>query len=522
MAEIEQVLAVEGAVDRAVLAKEADLDVVKAMLVPYRDGALGWFEAFENWVRERTDTPPDEPVLPTLEEALGSMADERPRGRDGALRLLALTVLARAVREFSPQGDRAEELQDALGPLTPNGDTEEAIGLHELIVDVDLYPAIEQWGEMVTRAGQSGVLATTFALQTTAPCTAKWRAVQVGGQSVAATQLTSAELFPSLTVADIEEFLDPSHWPTCHPFWCSMDPVQPPVPGHRLYKEVVSLNCGYASMSITTILEFVTVPTPATGTTGARVDIQYWLWPPPPMPPTTPPQGDGEIIVDEGFISAWDTPQGLRMKTLKLVAFRPPFPSAYLAMIMCPLGYAAQGEHMVYSCAVPASQGDGTVVGGQLTIDGTPGPDLFERLRRRRDPEVVTVLHGPESGGLTPIGGDGDSGAETSSSAQPQTASTAAGSAAAASAVAKAMADALCGCGQDAAKAYDAYYQKVQAGTYTSGDVMADSMSWWARVVRDVGTVAGAARRSRRRVPRVPDPRPYPDPHPDPDPGATS
>jgi len=185
MSEIELVLAVEGAVDRAVLAKQADPAVVAAMLVPYRDeSAPGWFDAFEAWTRERSGTPDDEPVLPSLEEALELMADSEPAGRERALRLLALTVLSRAVREFGPQGDRAGEVQAALRPLTPTGISDEVVALHELVCDTELYAGIEQWGEMVTRAGGAGVLEMSTASQTVPPCSAKLKMVLVGTQKV--------------------------------------------------------------------------------------------------------------------------------------------------------------------------------------------------------------------------------------------------------------------------------------------------------------------------------------------------
>jgi hypothetical protein len=506
MAELREIISVEGAVDREVVEEPSLLPVVADLLVPYRDGeVVGWFEALSSYVKERTG---DDPPFPSLEDALASLADKVPMGRECALRLFALTVASRVVRECSPDGSLADAVQAALVPLTPNVSITEAAMLHNHIFDVDHdFPTIEAWGDMVTRAGEMGVLDHTTAMQTIAPCTQTWRPVVVGGTTVSAGMLTTTEFFPGFTIENIEPFLEPANWPDCHPFWCAMDPVNPPVPKHRLYTEVVSLDCYAPGLSFTTVLEFATVRTPATSTSGERVVVSYWLWPPP-----NAPQGDGEIIVDEGYISAWEGTGGLYLKSVKTVAFKPPFPSTSLAMIMCPLGYAAQGEHMIYSCAVPTMSGQmAAPSGGSLVVDDPA--DLPEPAGTHS----VFVLQPPRSPlrrrggarGVRRVGDTGSSGSgETATVAQPSTAASAPGL----QGMARTMADGITQCGNELAASYAASYDKMVKGTYTSGDAMADGLTWWSRLVRDVGVVAAAARAGGRRPPSNPAPDPGPDP----------
>lgn len=456
MSETEDLLAVHGAIDRAVAADPELVSVVAPYLGAYADGgAVGWFDEFVAWTLERTGG--DASPLPELEAALRNMADRAPSPRAAARRLLALGVAARVFPELRDAGSPAS----VQGALTVNNlagfdNDDRAAELLALLLDDEWFASMSDWPKLIEAAFDANLIPATVAMQGAAPpCGGRLVVVQNPGDLSPAAALTTEFWTDQVTLDQAMRFLEPVNWPGCCDLWCSMTETGVSAAGNPEYHEVVSLDCTQptATWTAEADLEFRFVAMPG----GARVSYDLCQGRPQP----------GDLIVeDSGMLAIQQEGNGIRVMTTKRIRFDHPFSGPSLAMLLCALGYATAVEDMVFGCAATS---DGSA--------GTPFPAVSGTTQGGTviKPGTQAQAHHAATGGQQ--------------------------DAAAAKAVQEAVDDAVSAakqCIDDCVAAYTASYEKVAAGSYAADDLVNDMAKMWARLLRDAALVADLGLRATR------------------------
>jgi hypothetical protein len=451
MSELQALLGVWGAVDEVVTEHPELTDDVARLLCPYRSGAAGWSRPFVEWVRVHGGG--GSPPFPPLERALEILAETVPRRGWLGRRLLAAAVLTRVLQRTRALSDVQKLIARALKVKGLADSAEKARALVALLADTEVLADLDSWKSALGAAFAKGLIGPEAAAQTQPPCAAQVVPDALTGRPVALLETSFCTPTNVMTLARAEQFLDPGNWPRCCSLWCDMRPVPGGVPPVRRYLEVLSLDCDGGGFELKTVLDFASVQLP----TGDGAMVEYRI------SPDQSAGGDGLVTVDDGSIEVRQVGGEVCVKTTKRLQFAYPFEAGALAMIACALGYSTVGEDLVYNCA----------------MDPTQKADA------------------PFQGGQAPSGASSSSGQGGSMS----------------DVVTKAV-EAVQRCVRDCADAYQAAYDKMAAGTYSSSDLAADITHAGARYLRDLGTAADLGARTVRIVAsnyRPPGPKP-PDP----------
>jgi len=386
MSDVEGLLALYGALDRAVDAHEVDPADIAPLLGAYRyPETVGWYEhQYRPWVegaaaraerrgerrkaagrrpritvRHRGEDPvPPEPVatespIQEIRAALAFLGPAPLEGRTAARRLLAITVLARALpQHFGPDGSDADLARDALIFRIPGEDSDNdslaqrAQELHAQFANE--FTDMGQWPNVVANAVRSGLLPQSFLSQQAAPpCTGKliMRPTSPGGDPDPCLVMEAEFTTQSLTFEEAKVYLEPANWQYPGSLWCRMEGYDSPQPNSRLYHETVSTACESTSpaWTVSTDLQFwFSHPTP----TEARAEYDF--------APGLPVPGS-DIEIDEGSLRIIKLPDGsVNVKTTKRVRFAGSFDGPGLAMFMCASGYSTILEDVVFSVAKAA------------------------------------------------------------------------------------------------------------------------------------------------------------------------
>jgi hypothetical protein len=429
MSDLIDLIGVLGALDDHLVERPELVPEVSELLCPYQYGALGWFREFREWVASR---PRDEfdvvPEIPRLDRALDQLAitddDDEPEP-DLGLRLLALTVLARTMDRYGPEGDDAERVVAALSCAgLAEGDSDRGEALLRLLADSDRYPDASTWETMLDDALERGLIAPS-AVQPLR-CRGKVVDIDVGltGAPHAATAITTRLVDTNMSFAEATAFLDPAEWPNCCPAWCDMKRAADIGDGTERYQELIGIAC--PDVLLTTCLGFRRV----SSSDNRTAVLAYKLSP----PNASDCRSDGEVLVDEGSIEVRDLHPnpGIEVTTTKRVLFKSVAPGP-LAMFSCVLGYGDLGDLLVYECA-----------------RRHPGKKKPKKAKQFPHPPTA-----PGSGS-DDVFGD------------------------AAAAARRCVAECVAG--------YRASMKKLAAGEYTSEDAMADMAGMWKRAAADVAT----------------------------------
>jgi hypothetical protein len=454
MTEIQDLLGIYGAIDRAIVHDPSLAEVAAPFLGPYKDGAAaGWYDEFLRWTGH-TEVDPEEQHQ-DLDRALASLAETEPTPRMAARRLLAVAVAARVVDRV---GLRGPDVASTIRALTTPGlatDEDAAAALLELALsdqpgaaadeDTTSGPGLAHWWSSLLRdAGANGLIPDSLTRQHVAPpCSG--RLVEAGAGGLAAA-LSTRFCTDQLTLEEAKGFLDPSRWKDCHPFWCDMEKTGVSSSGNPIYREVVSLDCANPTQvwTLEVCLEFQLLDLP-----GGGALVTYRLCEGRPEP------GD-VVLVDEGSLAVFEQGGQVCVHTTKRIRFDHAFDGPSLAMLMCALGYGSVAEDLVFSCA--AGSGEGAA--GSTAF---PGRDVADALRDPCDAGLDETLR------------------------EAVTATTR--------------------CIEDCATAYRAAYGKVAAGTYTADDLVRDGVAMSMRLLRDAGLVADLGARAARSAARTDTPR---------------
>jgi hypothetical protein len=374
MSEIGALVGIYGAIDQVAQEDPALRTEVSRLLPLYADPELQWYDKFEAWLNETAHGP--RTPFPTLPEALEELAGLDPQRRLRPRRLFAIAVAMRAfpaMRSASGELGKTAVAALSLPGLAAGG--EEAHALHELLADEESLPApngtseelAEWWENLITSGATAGLIENAPGMFPR-PCSGRLVSMKNETGPIAAleTQFVTDEVEFDQAIA----FLQPENWPRCMPwFWCEMKQIgSGPAPNERLYKEVVSSDCGEATAPFTaeTELDF-TFTTVLQGNSPQAAIADYRLGPGRPRPADVIRVDQGSLVVAK--TGAGQTP--LRITTTKRIQFSYPFSSQALAIIMCAIGYTdavgnllcctASGEKKDVSSfpGVPADPGNG-------------------------------------------------------------------------------------------------------------------------------------------------------------------
>jgi hypothetical protein len=396
MSEVEALLTLYGAIDRAVKDGEADADALATLLSPYGKGAAGWYdEQFLPWLAaaperaeqrrryetstksiDRAEPPPTYPeageyatkpaagaespqpaghrlpLSPRAQEvsdALGAFEARRLEGRMGTRRLLAVTAAARAMPErFGPDGSHADVANTPLvfhHPELADDPVDRAESLHGRFASD--FTSMKAWEGVVQSSVAANLLPESFMSHASAPpCTGRLilRPGPDGTDPDPCTVLEAEFTTDKVTFEEAKHYLEPSNWVLpADSLWCRMEKVEPPLTQNSwVYHETVATSCPASSTwwTVSTDLRFwFSYPTP----NEVRVEYDF--------PPGLPTPGS-DIEIDEGSLRIIELPnKHIHVITTKRVRFAGAFDGAGLAMFMCATGYSSALEDMVFSVA---------------------------------------------------------------------------------------------------------------------------------------------------------------------------
>lgn len=511
MSEIEALLGLYGAIDRAVVAGEADSESLAPLLSAYREGAAGWYdEQYLPWVAgvkeravlrdleprpldvdrdeepelESTPAPPppdrDEPQRELPQEveevraALTSFPPVAVDGRTAARRLLAVAVAARALPQFF--GSDGSERDAARAPLVfrrtdldpDSGAADElAAELHTRLSEE--FTSMARWADVVDGAISAGLVPVSFRSQTIVPpCTGELilRAGPDGNDPDPVTVLKSEFTTDQLSFEDAKRFLVPSNWHYPGSFWCRMDKVEPALePNSWLYHETVATSCP-----------------PSTATWTVSTDLQFWFSHPSPTEARVEydfgpglPTALSDIEVDEGSLRIIELPdQRVQVKTTKRVRFAGSFDGAALAMLMCATGYSTVLEDLVFTVSTA-----GTANSQPFPVPAPPGGPMPDPQFAKKKTASKTTP-GAQQSTTPPSGAD---------SLELIAADTA-----------KFVGTVL----TDVTATSTKSLAKIQSGTYKVEDAWADGITMWANYLNGLGKAFELGTRTAKVVAQNP------------------
>lgn len=399
MSELTARLALYGSIDRAVADGALTAERAADYLAPYGadpDGsAVGWYEALAEVVRAGAE--PDASVLAPADPAaaVSELADLRlvdPIDAEHRLRALFLarrllpadlvpdsTFLAAighvvttddVMNEMMTAETEEEETEEERPGRTDGPDPSAAAQLlARMIDDLDRFPGGEGYITMARTAADAGLISATTAQLAAATCDEGTTWFRVPGTedldvaAVVTSQVTVPS--PAHTVAELRLRFHPGRWPKCLPsFWGAMDALDPPPPNgpspavdpldeRFVYREHVG-DQKHASTWFTPVLEFRYDPVeggPADDRSVIGFAIRYGMADPLPSGAVQ----DDRILIDDGELAVTRAvrPDGtttISARAHKVLAMRPPLPSAGVAIFACASGWADQTKALVTGC----------------------------------------------------------------------------------------------------------------------------------------------------------------------------
>jgi hypothetical protein len=361
MSEIDALVGIYGAIDRAAQTDARARAAVSRLLPQYRDPSLRWFDDFERWLKKERPgvDDPEKPLFPGLPEALEELHEVEPKGR---LRPRRLFTIAAATRAFPEMLDPESELRQAaigalnVGPVLDSGKAAQSL-LELLGGEADLPnvdgsgPPLRDWWAGVVSAAVSKELVPGPEGMFPRPCSGQL--VTVPGLDGPVAALKTELLTEEIDFEAATRFIAPENWKRCMPkFWCRMTAIKGARPGMHRYHEVVSSDCESkqaAAFRAETELDFTFTFIPEGAPVGdAEAAITNYQ-----LAEGRPAPGD-LIVVDEGSLVVARTAPGSRqllVTSTKRIQFNFPFSSEALAMMMCALGYADVAGNLLSCCA---------------------------------------------------------------------------------------------------------------------------------------------------------------------------
>ena len=383
--ELENVIAVFGAVDRAVQDDDPTGERrarVAALLPLYESPQVHWYRVMLQMAIDRGANLPEAigDSEESVAEALRGLTEAVPGSNHlAARRLLGLYAAAQAVPEmFAPGGSHGPLVAGALSAvLRRRFESEELSGradaaaesLHEFLAaehpSSDEQSSEERWDEMIEEVR---LYVDVSGLERPS-CTDKL--VERPGYPGPATALRSEFDVTDVPFNKAVKILAPENWPRCMNIWCHMDARD--APPHR-YDEEVSTNCHSPENAFFTkhaILDF--------DFDHNAEEFAITTYNLAPAPVQQPPDG---LLVDRGSLVVHQLPDRLHITTTKRLRFKGALSGAGLSLFACLFGWTGKGKGCFPT--VPASPMTGSAACSASRMTARVGLHLGAQPPARR------------------------------------------------------------------------------------------------------------------------------------------
>src|ERR1700759_1996357 len=362
------VLALYGALDHAAGTGNADIEATIAHYLPGSSGPnTGWYEELLGYLGHRESHFTEHATVPDVASALDILAQEAP----------APLAEAQQVATFSgsaPESGPAERplssvqkarmmyaistlsqlpgwyLQNAVGTdweqkfidaLQLAGGPADSRLLDHLRLHVssrDSYPKVVELAQKATLVNDKVALVPL--------CQPKVMIVRNQPCLVITTEFIS----DAVTLNELKNVIDPANWARClSSFFCDMDAGNERDDGWSRVLEQVSLTCPIQPTHMKTPLKYWKTEGQDDPKQQPTACLDYAL----DEQPESGAEGDGQIVVDEGFIRMTSTDAGLdpdkfgvRVRTRKVVGFHNSAITPW-GVLACSMGYGDQGIDMI-------------------------------------------------------------------------------------------------------------------------------------------------------------------------------
>ena len=147
----------------------------------------------------------------------------------------------------------------------------------------------------------------------------------------------------AVSLNELKDVIDPANWARClSTFFCDMYPQRDRDDGWARVLEQVSTTCPILPTHMKTPLKYWKTEGSDDATKLPTACLEYEL----DEQPDQGAEGDGLIVLDEGFIRMTSTGSGVRVRTRKVVGFRNSAITP-LGVLACSMGYGDQGIDMI-------------------------------------------------------------------------------------------------------------------------------------------------------------------------------
>lgn len=339
-------LALYGALDQAVTATgNSEIEATVERYLPGSTGPnAGWYDELLGFLADVAPSEVEPFASPDLSQALTALQGRPETGADveaGPLTTVQLSRMAYAIGALShlpgyyPPDEWDAQFSQTLAMAGTPGD-EDLLGL--LRRD---FGNRADWPQVMQSAVNAALIDSGVAVVPLCEGKAMW----VRGHLcvVLTTDFTSTDV----SLDELKNVVDPLNWDNCLPFFCWMEEEPKRSDGWSRVLEHVGTTCSIAGTQMVTPLKYWQGPGKGEQLPVPAAWVDYEL----DDDPAPGENGDGRMVVDEGFIRMTSTvdksaQRGVRVRTRKVAGFRNLawFPGALFA---CVMGYGDQGVEML-------------------------------------------------------------------------------------------------------------------------------------------------------------------------------
>jgi hypothetical protein len=398
----QSLLALYGALDRAVTDHGGpDIEAIVERYLPGSTGPnAGWYDQLLGFLTDRTYLPPrfdlDQLEPPDLDEALTTLQDRHLGTADSEPEPLTKVQLSRMtyaigalinLPSYYPPAQWNEQFSRTLALAGRTDRDQSLVGERLLGLLGSQFHSRADFPLVMGNASADLLIDPYIALVPL--CETKLKLVRGHLCVVLTTEFKTKKV----SLNQLQDVVDPLNWPKCLPFFCRMDAEGMRLDNWSRVLEHVSVTCPIPGTDMVTPLKYWKGPTAGEQVPEPAAWVDYEL----DDQPLSTEQGDGRMVVDEGFIRMTATvadpsQPGVRVRTRKVAGFRD-LAFVPAAIYACVMGYADQGAAMLldgvdsraadptgwtdWDPSTPATQGStGTSTTTTTTTTPTGGGDI--------------------------------------------------------------------------------------------------------------------------------------------------
>lgn len=344
MATVQSLMALYGAMDRAVVESGNDPDIV-ATVERYLPGTTGpnagWFAEIEAFV---AGLPGDPMPFPDVEGAVTDFYRRRGEIKNNAQKARMVYAIGALSHIDNMLSSNRRTFGEALSTVAPpeTEDVGKGFLLNDLLVEQ--FTDGGSWARVAELAAAEQLMSEEVA--SWLPCDSRLLLV---GDQVCIEVNTQFER-DSIPLYKVMNILEPENWPKLCDFFCRMQPYVPDRPdGWTPMLETVSLGCPHKQL-VTALKVFKSEVHNTAGEVTA-IHVDYDLDENPPV------QGDGHVTYDRGYLNVEKLGEnGVRVRTKKVVHIDSLSPIAQNQWV-CITGYGSISMDMILGGAEDPPKG---------------------------------------------------------------------------------------------------------------------------------------------------------------------